>query len=119
MTITGIPAPFSRPWNPQPEQAVATLPCPFAKMPARLRAHLMDDDPYPPAPRRLPFLSACRHRQHPPSLPPTGGDARVCNDPDCLRACSAERLLRHVRDVGHDLAQEPPEADGCHLQARG
>ncbi|CAH0063976.1 protein of unknown function [Stenotrophomonas maltophilia] len=46
-------------------------------MPARPRAHLMDDDPYPPAPRRTLFLSASRHRKHPPSLPPTGDDARV------------------------------------------
>ncbi len=35
----------------------------------------MDDDPL--LPRRTPFLSACRHRKHPPSLPPTGDDARV------------------------------------------
>ncbi|KAF1016298.1 MAG: hypothetical protein GAK31_01788 [Stenotrophomonas maltophilia] len=47
------------------------------RCPRAFRAHPMDDDPYPPAPRQALLLSASRHHKHPPSLPPTGDDARV------------------------------------------
>lgn len=77
MTVPGIPGaigslPTAKLNGRLRDNAPALLRCPRA-----FRAHPMDDDPYPPAPRRTPFLSASRHRQHPPSLPPTGDDARV------------------------------------------
>ncbi|NIJ69608.1 hypothetical protein FHY09_002063 [Xanthomonas sp. 60] len=50
----------------------------FATMHTRpLGRTSMDDDPYPPPPRLTPVSRARRHCKHPPSLPPTGDDARV------------------------------------------
>ena len=74
---------------------------------ARAPAHPMDDDIRPPPPHRAP-----PPRRPPPRCSPSARTGLHAAAADRPGAGAVQRLLRHVRDGGDDLAQDPAQADG-------